>query len=150
MAVLHTVGMAINPNHISFVRENTIMSMCQLAAWISLGSVSVSHALLCYRGPLRAVPNLLRELWLTSQEMSPATGIKSSPLKAVACWAVGPDAWPKQGAEIVIVIPQFICRVGGLKGGKQCLCLRQCRLSQMTDEIKCDWRDQTADSKGPR
>lgn len=62
--------------------------------WNSLGSVPVSHLLLCFQGPLRAAPHLLRELWLTSQETSPATGINlhhCRPYHAVAQpqWTAG-------------------------------------------------------------
>lgn len=61
--------------------------------------------------------------------------------------------------EIIIVIPNsffffffpFGVRVGGGGGGGiRRSCSRQCRLSQVPDEIKCDWRDRAADGKGSR
>lgn len=54
----------------------------------------------------------------------------------------------------VIVIPNSF--FGGSEGvwwgvgGIRHSCSRQYRLSQMPDEIKCDWRDHADDGKGPR
>lgn len=58
--------------------------------------------------------------------------------------------------EIIIVIPNsffFLSFWGagwGVGGGIRRSCSRQCRLSQVPDEIKCDWRDRAADGKGSR
>lgn len=76
----------------------------------------------CLSSPLRAVAHLHRELWLTSQEMSPATSINLSPLRALPCgataWAAGLSGQPQQGLEIIIVIPIsffFFFKGGGIQ-----------------------------------
>lgn len=98
------------------------------------------------KSPLRSVTNIPRNV--------PSHWYQSSPLKAVPCGSAagagGLDGRPQQCVEIVIVIPKSFFFWGGGGEGSRRSCSRQCRLSQMPDEIKCDWRDHAADGEGPR
>lgn len=93
----------------------------------------------CLSGPLRAVAHLLRELWLTSQEMSPATSINLSPLRAVP-WRYSLGCGPQWTTAARTGDYYCYSHFTFFKRGEAFSTLLRCRLSQMPDEIKCDWR----------